>query len=546
MYQVLYRKWRPKRFADVVGQPHVTRTLLNELRGGHIAHAYLFTGSRGTGKTTCAKILSKAVNCLSPVDGDPCGECENCRGIDDGSILDVIEIDAASNNGVDNIRDLREEVNYTPAKAKYRVYIIDEVHMLSPGAFNALLKTLEEPPEHVIFILATTEVHKLPATILSRCQRFDFHRIPPEEIAGRLQYVAAQEKIDLTEGAALMLARLADGAMRDALSLLDRCAGRDEKITEQLVGETTGMAGHDYLYTLSDAAANGDSGAAVAALDDLHNGSCDMSTLATELLGHYRNMMIIKTAKEPEKLIICTREELEELRAQAGRFTLEQLLYNLDLLQRSLENIRRGADRRTELEMALIRMCTPALSDGIAALEARISALERKLAAGVTAPVQAESPAPSPAPAVKSEPAAPARPQAAAPAENDAPPPPEVPAPPAPAPAAPAQDVPFDRWNEVIEALMKTNPALVPLLNGSTANLRGMRVLIRSTNPVLAKLLKQNGYVSSLNEAIRTVTGQNYKAAVYSTPAPASNAAADPLTGLIAKMNDAGVDYTVE
>lgn len=545
MYQVLYRKWRPRRFADVVGQPHVTKTLLNELRGGHIAHAYLFTGSRGTGKTTCAKILSKAVNCLSPVDGDPCGECENCRGIDDGSILDVIEIDAASNNGVDNIRDLREEANYTPAKAKFRVYIIDEVHMLSTGAFNALLKTLEEPPEHVIFILATTEVHKLPATILSRCQRFDFHRIPPEEIAARLQYVAGQEQIDLTDGAALMLARLADGAMRDALSLLDRCAGRGEQITEQLVSETTGMAGRDYLYTLSDAAAKGDSGAAVAALDDLHNGSCDMSTLATELLGHYRNMMIIKTAKEPEKLIVCTQAELNELRAQADRFTLEQVLCNLDLLQRSLENIRRGADRRTELEMALIRMCTPSLNAGIASLEARISELERKIAIGI--PAQAAQPAANPTPAAQSAVEAPVKPQPDTP-EEEVPPPPEAPNPPAPAPtqSAPAQDIPFDRWNEVIESLMKTNPALVPLLSGSTANLRGMRVLIRSANPVLAKLIKQNGYAASLNEAIRTVTGQNYKAAVYNTPAPAQNPAADPLTGLIGKLDEAGVSYTVE
>lgn len=545
MYQVLYRKWRPQRFADVAGQPHVTRTLLNELRGGHIAHAYLFTGSRGTGKTTCAKILSKAVNCLSPVDGDPCGECENCRGIDSGSILDVIEIDAASNNGVDNIRDLREEANYTPAKAKYRVYIIDEVHMLSTGAFNALLKTLEEPPEHVIFILATTEVHKLPATILSRCQRFDFHRIPPEEIAGRLQYVAGQEHISLTGGAALMLARLADGALRDALSLLDRCAGRGEEITEQLVSETTGMAGRDYLYTLSDAAAKGDSGAAVAALDDLHNGSCDMSTLATELLGHFRNMMIVKTAREPEKLIICTSEELQSLRQEAERFTLEQVLYCLDLLQRTLENIRRGADRRTELEMALIRMCTPSLNTGLNALEVRISELERRLAAGI--PAQAAVPA---AAQIQTEqPAAGSTgPKAAAQTEPELPPPPEAPSPKAPAPAqaAPAQDVPFDRWNEVVEALMKINPALVPLLNGSTANLRGMRVLIRSTNPVLAKLLKQNGYVSSLNEAIRTVTGQNYKAAVYNTPAPAQSEAADPLTGLIEKMDSAGVSYTVE
>ena len=550
MYQVLYRKWRPRRFADVVGQPHVTRTLLNELRGGHIAHAYLFTGSRGTGKTSCAKILSKAVNCLSPVDGDPCGECENCRGIDDGTILDVIEIDAASNNGVDNIRDLREESNYTPARAKYRVYIIDEVHMLSPGAFNALLKTLEEPPEHVLFILATTEIHKLPATILSRCQRFDFHRIPPEDIAARLQYVAGQEKIELTEGAALMLARLADGAMRDALSLLDRCAGRGEAVTEQLVGETTGMAGRDYLYTLSNAAAKGDSGAAIAALDDLHNGSCDMSTLATELLGHFRNLMILKTAAEPDKLIVCTPNELNSLREQAGCFTLEQVLHHLDLLQRSLENIRRGADRRTELEMALIRMCTPALSAGTASLEARISELERKISLGIpsSAEPRASAAAPGSVPAGETAPAEAARPQSAAQRESDSPPLPEAPDLPAPKPAAaaPVQDVPFDRWNEVIESLMKLNPALVPLLNGSTANLRGMRVLIRSANPVLAKLIKQNGYASSLNEAIRTVTGQNYKAAVYSTPAPAAGSAPDPLTGLIEKLSGAGVEYTVE
>ena len=342
-----------------------------------------------------------------------------------------------------------------------------------------------------------------------------------------------------------MLARLADGDRRDALSLLDRCAGRGEQITEQLVSETTGMAGRDYLYTLSDAAAKGDSGAAVAALDDLHNGSCDMSTLATELLGHYRNMMIIKTAKEPEKLIVCTQAELNELRAQADRFTLEQVLCNLDLLQRSLENIRRGADRRTELEMALIRMCTPSLNAGIASLEARISELERKIAIGI--PAQAAQPAATPAPAAQSAVEAPVKPQPDVP-EEEVPPPPEAPNPPAPAPiqSAPAQDIPFDRWNEVIESLMKTNPALVPLLSGSTANLRGMRVLIRSANPVLAKLIKQNGYAASLNEAIRTVTGQNYKAAVYNTPAPAQNPAADPLTGLIGKLDEAGVSYTVE
>ena len=231
MYQVLYRKWRPQVFTDVYGQEHITKTLMNAVDTGRVSHAYLFTGSRGTGKTTCAKILAKAVNCEHPVNGNPCNECASCRGIDDGSVVDVVEIDAASNNGVDNIRDLREETNYMPSSVKYRVYIIDEVHMLSTGAFNALLKTLEEPPEHVKFILATTEVHKLPSTILSRCQRFDFKRISPEDISSRLKYVAKQENIDLTDEGAMLIARVSDGGMRDALSLLDRCASYGKKIT---------------------------------------------------------------------------------------------------------------------------------------------------------------------------------------------------------------------------------------------------------------------------------------------------------------------------
>ena len=258
MYQALYRKWRPTAFTDVSGQPHVTQTLMHEVDTGKLSHAYLFTGSRGTGKTTCAKILAKAVNCLHPVNGNPCNECAICRGIDDGSVLDVIEIDAASNNGVDNIRDLREEANFTPVKAKYRVYIIDEVHMLSIGAFNALLKILEEPPSYVLFILATTEVHKLPSTILSRCQRFDFHHIPPESIAERLQYVSAQENIDLTNEGAVMIARYADGALRDALSLLDRCSARGETITPQLVSECAGIAGKTHLFRMADCIANQD------------------------------------------------------------------------------------------------------------------------------------------------------------------------------------------------------------------------------------------------------------------------------------------------
>ncbi|MGN0470356.1 MAG: DNA polymerase III subunit gamma/tau, partial [Acutalibacteraceae bacterium] len=253
MYRVLYRKYRPQFFSDVVGQHQVTQTLKNELKAGRISHAYLFTGSRGTGKTTCSKILAKAVNCLNPHDGDPCGECEICRGIDDGSIMDVVEIDAASNNGVDDIRLLREEANFTPANTKYRVYIIDEVHMLSIGAFNALLKTLEEPPLHVVFILATTEVHKLPSTIMSRCQRFDFHRISPQDIASRLDYVCKNEGVEIDSQAALLISGIADGALRDALSLLDQCMGQSGHITEDIVRKTAGLADKSHLISITDA-----------------------------------------------------------------------------------------------------------------------------------------------------------------------------------------------------------------------------------------------------------------------------------------------------
>lgn len=251
MYQVLYRKWRPQTFEDVSGQPQVTVTIKNELKNGRVNHAYLFTGSRGTGKTTCAKILAKAVNCLDPVDGNPCGKCENCIGIDNGNILDVVEMDAASNRKIDDIRSIIDEAQFTPAKAKYRVYIIDEVHMLTNEAFNALLKTLEEPPKHVVFILATTEVHKLPATILSRCQRFDFHRIAPEDISSRLTYVAQQENVEITNEATMLISAIADGALRDALSLMDRCIGISNQIDAKIVRDAAGLAQKDYLFDLA-------------------------------------------------------------------------------------------------------------------------------------------------------------------------------------------------------------------------------------------------------------------------------------------------------
>ena len=283
LYQVLYRKWRPQKFDDVSGQPQVTQTLKNEVKNGRINHAYLFTGSRGTGKTTCAKILAKAVNCLNPQNGEPCCECEICRGIDDGSILDVVEMDAASNRGIDDIRGVIDEAQFTPAKAKYRVYIIDEVHMLTDQAFNALLKTLEEPPEHVIFILATTEVHKLPSTILSRCQRFDFNRISPEYICERLKYVAENENASIDDDAAMMISAISDGAMRDALSLMDRCLGISADITTDVVRNCAGLAKKDYLFELSTACINKNTSKALEVLSELHKESKDMARLCDEL-----------------------------------------------------------------------------------------------------------------------------------------------------------------------------------------------------------------------------------------------------------------------
>ncbi|WP_312645334.1 DNA polymerase III subunit gamma/tau, partial [Hydrogenoanaerobacterium sp.] len=362
MYQALYRKYRPTVFDDVVGQEHITTTLKNEIATGKTSHAYLFTGSRGTGKTTCSKILAKAVNCHSAhEDGNPCGQCDICRGVDDGSILDVVEIDAASNNGVDNIRQLREEAYFLPTMCKKRVYIIDETHMLSTGAFNALLKIMEEPPEHVLFILATTEVHKIPATILSRCQRFDFRRIASDVIAGRLEAVAAQEGLSLSHDAALLVARLADGGMRDALSLLDLCASHSKEIDAAVVADAAGLAGHGHLFELTAAIAKNDTGAALTIIDDLYSKSIDLERLCEELTSHFRNLMILKSASKPEELIVALPEELARLKEQQAQIKMSAIFNGLTVLQETLGKMSRSQNRRTELEMAVIRLCNPQL-----------------------------------------------------------------------------------------------------------------------------------------------------------------------------------------
>ncbi len=566
MYQVLYRKYRPRVFADVYGQDHVTSTLKNEIKEGRISHAYLFTGSRGTGKTTCAKILAKAVNCPNAVDGEPCNACEICKGLDCGTIYDVVEIDAASNNGVDNIRDLREEVNYTPTRGKYRVYIIDEVHMLSTGAFNALLKTLEEPPAHVIFILATTEVHKLPATILSRCQRFDFKRIQPETMAVRLQQVAGLEGMELAPDAATLIARIADGALRDGLSILDQCAGRSKQITAQLVSEVAGLAGREALYRLSDAVLARDSSAAVEELAQLHENSYDMERLCVEMINHFRNFMMVKTVKKSRELIICTDDEYKHIEESAGQFTLAQILRGLDLFQSTLVKIKGGATPRIEMEMAFIRLCEPKLETDPDAINQRLSALERAVQNGVPAApvktVQSPAPAAHPAPAQPTVPptsqptpaaATPApEPEPVAPAEptptpmaEPAPVQPEPPVPPEPAAAAPAhapaadsEQQLFMQWADLMEILHRTDIALFGVLSGSQGYTRGEFFLIDSPNPTIKEFIKISTHAKAIRAALHELTGHNYKLGLFKKKSTEQAPRRDPLEDLLSKARE--------
>ena len=359
MYRALYRKWRPQRFEDVVGQRAIVTALKNQITANRVGHAYLFTGVRGTGKTTCAKIFAKAVNCLHPVNGDPCGECEICKGIDNGSILDVVEMDAASNNGVDDIRDLRDETAYTPSACKYKVYIIDEVHMLSTAAFNALLKTLEEPPAHVIFILATTEIQKVPATILSRCQRYDFTRIGPEDIARRVEYIAGEEKLELSPDGAELIARLADGALRAALSILDTCAGVTAKIDADVVRRMAGVTDRSYLFRISDALEAQDGATALAQLAQLRQQSVDVKRLTEELIAHYRALMLA-ALPGGQSLLSGVSPEEEALYLEKGpQLGQREAIRAIRALGSALEHITRGSDQRIELELALFGLSEP-------------------------------------------------------------------------------------------------------------------------------------------------------------------------------------------
>lgn len=564
MYQVLYRKYRPKNFSDVYGQDHVISTLKNEIKEDRISHAYLFTGSRGTGKTTCAKILAKAVNCENSDNGEPCNECEVCRGLDGGTIYDVVEIDAASNNGVDNIRDLREEANYTPSRGRYRVYIIDEVHMLSTGAFNALLKTLEEPPAHVIFILATTEVHKLPATILSRCQRFDFKRIQPETMAVRLNEVAELEGMSLDPDAAVLIARIADGALRDGLSILDQCGSRSKNIDSALVSQVAGLAGREVLYRLTDCVIRKNSSAAMEIIAELYQNSYDMERLCVEMINHFRNFLIVKTVKKSRELIVCTDDEYNATVDSAKQFTLENVIFGLDLFQNTLTSIKAGANSRIEMEMSFIKLCEPKLDVSQDALLERISQLERAVRNGVPAQASVPSPAVTSVPKAenlhevkiaeetttfpvfnaadddklfkKTEPKKEETPQNILPQNPSEPAPqPEI-TPDCNEPAPIAQPVSgvseFEHWAEFLDIIHKTDIALFGVLSGAGAHFDSGRFVIDSTNPTIKQFIQIPTHLKAIKQAVLEVTGQPYKIAV-SKPKAQSQQKRDLLEDLI-------------
>lgn len=383
MHQALYRKWRPQSFSDVCGQEHITAILKYSVENKKTSHAYLFCGSRGTGKTTCAKILAKAVNCEAPVDGNPCGKCAACLSADLGSCIDIVEMDAASNNGVDDIRQIRSEVEFLPAEMKYKVYIIDEVHMLSASAFNALLKTLEEPPAHVMFILATTELQKIPATILSRCQRFDFRRISSEVIAARLEYIAKEEGITLDREAAFMLASLAQGGMRDAISLLELCSGENKPVTPEVVEEIAGSGGRETVIKIIEAVTDKNYDTIFSEIGKLFTSSKDIAVFWQELISFYRDMLVVKTTKNAKEYLDLSERQLNQLVEVARRLSLETIIYHSKLLDAALLSMRASSStRRLTAEMTLIRMSDERFATTSEALASRLASLEDKLKSG--------------------------------------------------------------------------------------------------------------------------------------------------------------------
>lgn len=560
MYQALYRKWRPAVFEDVVGQSAIVSALKNQVATGRVGHAYLFTGTRGTGKTTCARIFAKAVNCTNPHEGNPCGECAICRGVDDGSILDVIEIDAASNNGVDSIRDLRDETAYTPSLCRYKVYIIDEVHMLSTAAFNALLKTMEEPPSHVIFILATTEIHKVPATILSRCQRYDFGRIRPEDIAGRVRYVAQQENLELDEAAAMLIARLADGALRDALSILDTCAGMSKQIDEELVRRMAGVTDRSYLFAISDAVTEKDPARALAEIAQLRQRSVDLRRLCEELISHYRNLMLAAMPGGKALLTGVSGEEESLYLQKCSQVPLAKAVQAIRSLGSALEKMSRGTDPRIELELALFSLTEETAAAPVpapartAAAPAAQPASQPFVASASTQPfihstppaqqpAQTAQPAPAAAPAAQPVPAAQSQEQPSQPAQTWAADVPFAPVAKRGAPQAPAGEPQlFPQWSKVLEELEKNKESMLfAYLEHSRAFFDGRRVLIDAGNTFRDFIRVNKEAQELIKQTIQKCVGVRCGIGPYEPPKTEGPSGAQVLDDTLKTLKEQGV-----
>ena len=559
MYQALYRKWRPKTFADVVGQEHITATLQRQVAEGRLSHAYLFTGTRGTGKTTCAKILAKAVNCESPVDGNPCNACPSCLGIESGSFLDVMELDAASNNGVDSVRALRDEAIYSPAQVKRRVYIVDEVHMLSTPAFNALLKILEEPPEHLMFILATTELHKVPATILSRCQRFSFRRILPRDIVSRIEYVAKAEQIDLKPDGAELLARLSDGALRDALSLLDQCAAAGGTVDAASVLETLGLAGNVQTAQMMEFILRRDAKAALLLLNKLYAGGKDVGAVLGELYTLARDLLISTAAPEGGASLLSGGYDANTMKNLLALGSGARFVQLSTILQTATAELQYSVNRRTDAELCLLKLCDETLSGDLAALSARIARLEEQIAAGAafaaspaaqSAPKAAEITSKAPAPEVTPTAPAPEPPHddvpwIEPPIEEEGPPPygelaeppkreePQqaVEAPTAPEVSAPSDD--GDVYAQLMESYKNKLPVYQRAFLGNTkGRVEGNILTVYCTDDATKGRVDNKNVLAVLEEVTSRAVGREVKARVV-VDVPAGERPHDPMDDLV-------------
>ena len=569
MYQALYRKWRSRTFDQMVGQGHVTQTLKRQVQSNRLSHAYLFTGTRGTGKTSCAKLLARAVNCEHPVDGNPCNACPACLGIENGSVMDVWELDAASNNRVDDIRSILDEAVYTPATVKKRVYIIDEVHMLSAQAFNALLQILEEPPEHLMFILATTEIHKVPATIKSRCQQFSFKRIRASDIAGHLLHVAGEEGIGLTDSGAALIARLADGGMRDALSLLDQCSGGGGTVDEGRVYDCLGLAGNLETARLFQSVVDGDTGGALDQLNKLYAGGREMTALAGELSALTRDLLVRKTAPRAGAELMTGGFDGETLKKLSGQLDVPRLVQMLALLQRTAADLTRSANRRTDMELCLLTLCDPALDESAAGLSARIARLEQGITVAPKQPPVPKREAPPPeksapwdGPPLPEEP--PERDEDAVPDlpwdEPPAPPPrPEprqaAPAAQQPRPAAPAGGGHWPGWPafcaQLKGVLAVSDYSFVNDASMTEGCWDGRALTLWVANDFLREMLDRPSITRPMAELAQRLTGVETRVAVKVGKAPAGGSpaeepAAAPMDALDAFLAQGGSNIIVE